>query len=145
VLRFFAVTDFRVGYKGNIEEWLDTFMEGVLFGNIPFDIDAQKDRFSRVFGLINEKFSDKAFTRFNDHGEPTGRLAPAYFEAVAASVDAVIGQIEGLSPDDLLNRLQKAFDNADFKSATGPGANTIEKLGVRIETVSKYLTADANA
>ena len=145
VLRFFAVTDFREGYKGNIEEWLDAFMEGVLFGALAFDIVAQKDRFERVFGLVNQKFSDQAFTRFNDHGEPTGRLAPAYFEAVAASVDSVADQISNVEPAVLMDRLREAFDDADFKRATGPGANTIEKLATRIEVVSKHLVGNENA
>src|SRR5690606_19093575 len=31
VIRFFAVTTYKESYKGNIEEWLDSFMEDVLF------------------------------------------------------------------------------------------------------------------
>ena len=139
VLRFFAVTDYRDGYKGNIEEWLNSFMEGVLFRKIPFDIGDQKSRFRRVFGLINEKFTDRAFTRFNNHGEPTGRLAPAYFEAVAAAVDLLFDKVELQSSDALIEKLKMAFEDSNFKYATGPGANTIEKLSTRIEVVSEYI------
>jgi Protein of unknown function DUF262 len=137
VLRFFAVTSYRHGYKGNIEEWLDMFMEGTLFGRIEFSLEEERSRFERVFKVINEKVGDKAFTRFNERGEPTGRLAPAYFEAVCAAVNETLERVTAMDADDVLDRLKKVFGDADFKSVTGPGANTIEKLNSRIEIVTR--------
>lgn len=141
VLRYFAVTTFRDGYKGNIEEWLDTFMESVLFGSSAFDIAASKDRFDRVFSLINEKLGDQAFTRFNDNGDSTGRLAPAYFEAVVATFDEAYDDLEPLPDAKILESLKTAFSSAGFKDATGPGANTIPKLQARIDSVKSHLVA----
>ena len=88
VLRFFALITARNNFKGNIEEWLDGFMEDILFHRIEFDTLKQGANFERTFEIIYEKFGDQAFTRFNSHGEATGRLAPAYFEAVCAAVAA---------------------------------------------------------
>jgi hypothetical protein len=139
VLRYFAVTTFREGYKGNIEEWLNEFMERILFGNHKFDIDASKSRFSRVFSLIDEKLADQAFTRFNSQGNATGRLAPAYFEAVVAAFDEAYDELAALSSETLLARIKTAFTSQDFKDATGPGANTIPKLQARIDVVKRYL------
>lgn len=141
VLRFFAVSSFRDGYKGNIEEWLNAFMEGVLFGEIDFDIASNTETFEKVFALVETKLSDQAFTRFNDAGSPTGRLAPAYFEAVVASFAERYDEISQVSPDQLLERLKEAFVSEEFKDATGPGANTIPKLHARIATVGDYLVA----
>ena len=141
VLRFFAVSNFREGYKGNIEEWLNAFMEGVLFGNIEFDIPSNMETFENVFALVEAKLSDQAFTRFNEAGQPTGRLAPAYFEAVVASFAERYDEISQVSSDVLLERLKAAFVSAEFKDATGPGANTIPKLPARIATVGDYLVA----
>lgn len=139
VLRYFAVTTFRDGYKGNIEEWLDTFMEGVLFGEIEFDIGSSKARFERVFSLIEQKLQSQAFTRFNVQGQATGRLAPAYFEAVVAVFDEASDELEVVSSEAALERLKGAFASDDFKEATGPGANTIPKLQARIDAVKAYL------
>lgn len=139
VLRFFAVTLFRDQYKGNIEEWLDSMMEAILFERVPFDIDEQKSRFVSIFTLIREKVNDEAFTRFNEHGQPTGRLAPAYYEASVASFSAYEQEIKQLSNAEVKQRLQSAYADSGFLDATGPGANTIQKLGLRIETVSKHL------
>lgn len=141
VLRYFAVTTFRDGYKGNIEEWLDKFMERVLFGSLAFDIAASKDRFNKVFSLINEKLGDQAFTRFNDNGDPTGRLAPAYFEAVVATFDEAYDDLVPAPAAKILEDLKTAFSSADFKDATGPGANTIPKLQARLDAVKAHLVA----
>lgn len=139
VLRYFAVTTFRRGYKGNIEEWLDSYMEGVLFGEIEFDVEAMKSDFVSVFSLINEKLGDQAFTRFNEYGNATGRLAPAYFEAVVASFFEERHYLASLTDSVALERLKAAFASAKFKDATGPGANTIPKLQLRIDAVKEHL------
>lgn len=139
VLRFFALINARDGFRGNIEEWLDGYMESVLFNVAAFDAAAMEVLFTETFRLINEKVSDQGFTRFNSHGEATGRLAPAYFEAVCAAFVAEAQTLTGVAPHVMLHRLKAAFESADFKLATGPGANTIPKLHQRIKTVSDYL------
>jgi hypothetical protein len=141
VLRFFAVTQYRNKFKGNIEEWLDSLMEDTLFERIQFDLLERKNHFEDVFNVIAEKLSDSAFTRFNIEGEPTGRLAPAYYEAVVATFSAHLDDLRPLSPAIIRDRLQNAFNSKGFRAATGPGANTIEKLGQRISIISKYLCA----
>ena len=49
VLRFFAVTSYREGFKGNIEEWLDSLMEKILFKEIDFDPESK----NRIFNLYS--------------------------------------------------------------------------------------------
>jgi hypothetical protein len=141
VLRFFAVTQYRDKYKGNIEEWLDSLMEDALFKRIDFDLNERKNHFEDVFRMIYEKLNDSAFTRFNSDGEPTGRLAPAYYEAVVTTFSENINTIREISSEKVRERLQSAFGSQEFREATGPGANTIEKLHKRIFTVTKYLCA----
>lgn len=137
VLRFFAVTDYKDKYKGNIEEWLDCFMEDILFKNVSFDLSKQRRKFEWVFSLIHEKAHDKAFTRFNDTGQPIGRLAPAYFEASVCAFMDNQESIKKMSSEDVIEKLKSAFSSKKFKDATGSGANTIQKLRDRIEAVSK--------
>ncbi|NTU50573.1 MAG: DUF262 domain-containing protein [Desulfobulbaceae bacterium] len=141
VLRFFAVTIYRDQYAGNIEEWLDSFMEAVLFKKIVFDLAEQKRAFESVFDLINEKLSDHGFTRFNDDGEPVGRLAPAYYEATVCAFFQHHTHIQNMNPCDVEAKLKKAYSDAAFRDATGPGANTITKLQTRIRRVSEILSA----
>ncbi|MQW88637.1 hypothetical protein [Sinorhizobium saheli] len=100
--------------------------------------------FRQVFGLIFATFGDGAFCRYNSHDEPTGRLAPAYFEAV---VGAVTDEFEAISVIDgatLRERLISAFASEDFINSTGPGANSIQKFNSRIAVVKKHLLALAN-
>lgn len=137
VLRFFAVTTYRHNYKGNIEEWLDAFMEDVLFHRHEFDLQSERRHFENVFNLINEKAGDQAFTRFNEDGSPTGRLAPAYYEAAVCAFSENETSIRAMNSARVIEKLQQAFSNEEFLQSTGPGANTITKLNARIEAVSK--------
>lgn len=139
VLRFFAVTQYKDKFKGNIEEWLDSFMEGALFERFQFDLIERKKHFENVFTVIEEKLSDAAFTRFNSEGESIGRLAPAYYEAVVASFSEHIEELQQISSEMIKERLEVAFNSGDFRSATGPGANTIGKLEKRISVVAEHL------
>lgn len=137
VLRFFAVSLYKDRYKGNIEEWLDTLMEDILFKRVEFDMDVQRRIFESVFTSISEKAHDRAFTRFNSSGEPIGRLAPAYYEATVSAFIQNLDLINTMSNQDVLTRLQTAFSSPVFKESTGPGANTIPKLHARIHSVSE--------
>ncbi|WP_320202359.1 DUF262 domain-containing protein [Agrobacterium rosae] len=139
VLRFFAVKNYRGGYKGNIEEWLDSYMEDILLKQHPFDINTESAHFARVFGLISSAFADGAFSRFKANGDSTGRLAPAYFEAVVGSVSEEIDALEAQDPLSLKVKLVEAFSLPDFVASTGPGANSIEKFNKRIEVVKDCL------
>lgn len=137
VVRFFAVITYRDRFKGNIEEWLDGFMEDVLFGRHPFDLQKDREHFENVFDLISKKAGDKAFTRFNEEGGPTGRLAPAYYEAAVFAFSENEAAIKAMDEARVIEKLQQAFSSDDFLRSTGPGANTIPKLHTRINTVSK--------
>lgn len=139
VLRFFALMNARDAFKGNIEEWLDGYMEAILFGTQTFDSLAMRALFEKTFSLIFDKLGDQAFTRFNTHGEATGRLAPAYYEAVCVAFATRYDDLKITASDALISRLKYAFESEDFKNATGPGANTIPKLHKRIQIVQEYL------
>ncbi|WP_081581682.1 DUF262 domain-containing protein [Pararhodospirillum photometricum] len=145
VLRFFALINSRDTFKGNIEEWLDGYMESILFKKVKFDHNEMEKLFTKTFYLINNKLKDQAFTRFNSHGEATGRLAPAYFEAVCASFVSDYSIISNIKPCTLLSRLKNAFESENFKNATGPGANTIAKLHKRIDVVRRHLRGESDA
>ena len=138
VLRFFAVILFRDHYHGNIEEWIDSIMESILFKKVEFDLNQQKANFEKVFDLIADKLNDAAFTRFTDDGESTGRLAPAYYEATVAAFFTHFDLISKIDSSEVLAKLIAAYSDGRFIESTGPGANTIPKLGQRIAVVSEY-------
>jgi hypothetical protein len=139
VLRFFAVTLFRNQYHGNILEWLDSAMELILFKRVDFDLAEQKERFRNVFDLIVSKLDDAAFTRFDADGDPTGRLAPAYYEATACAFALCFDAIRGRDAAYVRDQLRRAYADNRFLESTGPGANTIPKLEQRISVVAEYL------
>jgi hypothetical protein len=141
VLRFFAVKNYREGFKGNIEEWLNSYMEDILLRHKLFDIEKEDVVFRQIFALIHSTFGDSAFSRYNIHGEPTGRLAPAYFEAVVGAVTESFAEVSQIAPALLRDRLKEAFSSDAFINSTGPGANSIQKFKSRIATVKQHLLA----
>ncbi|MEL6064053.1 MULTISPECIES: DUF262 domain-containing protein [unclassified Methylobacterium] len=138
VLRFFAVKNYLHGYKGNVEDWLDSYMEEILFERIAFDTAAESKVFEQVFNLISSVFGKDAFARTKGT-EGTGRLAPAYFEAAVGGVLANLDEIAGRDPAQLRASLYNLYGSEEFREVTGPGANTIPKLNGRINLVSAAL------
>ena len=140
VLRFFAVKNYLDGYHGNVKEWLDNYMESVLFEYLPFDEHAERDVFLNTFSVLEKKFGADAFARRRD-GQAIGRLAPAYFEAVVGGAVENIEALADKSSSELGVMLSKLFESESFREVTGPGANTIEKLRRRIQLVSECFRA----
>ncbi len=137
VLRFFAVNFFRHGYHGNVREWLDDYMQGILFRNIEFNFDEMRDLFLGAFDFLADNFGADAFARYRDR-VAQGRLAPAYFEAVAGGLSNLTGLLNEVDGNQLREKLIDAIEDDDFIASTGPGANTIEKLDRRIAIVEEH-------
>lgn len=135
VLRFFAIQQFRDRFAGNVREWLDSYMEGILFGNPALVLN--QSQFFSFFDFIAGKFGSSAFSRWRD-GAAQGRLAPAYFEAVCGALAQDFGALASRTPDDLQQTLSAAFEDERFKEATGPGANSKSKMEDRIAVVREY-------
>ncbi|WP_282294694.1 DUF262 domain-containing protein [Stenotrophomonas sp. PS02289] len=134
VLRFFAVKNFRQGFKGSITDWLDHFMETILIEGAPFDFVAERAVFDGTFELLNEKFGPYAFVKYRA-GKPMGGVAPAYFEAVTMGAYENSLALSALSNDEAVARLSAAVASDPFRAATGPGANSLPKLNQRIELI----------
>lgn len=139
VLRYFAVRSYQDKFKGNVREWLDNFMEDILFGRT--EAMNNVEEFEEFFDFIEKHFGDTAFSRSRD-GQAFGRLAPAYFEAVVGALAGKIQTVADVSSDELKTRLSDAFETPEFKAASGPGANSKDKMRQRIEIVGRALTSE---
>lgn len=137
VLRYFAVKHYREQFSGNVREWLDNFMEEILFGKINCLDDPSE--FYEFFNFINLNFGDAAFSRSRD-GLAFGRLAPAYFEAVVGALSGNLHIVGTKGSDQLKRELSEAFETESFKAASGPGANSKGKMELRIKLIGEALT-----
>lgn len=137
VIRFFAARHYRDGFKGSVQEWLDGYMEQVLFQNVPFPREERRVEFLEFFEVIADKLSGNAFCRYKN-GEPQGRLAPAYFEAVTGGLARRLDFVRNLDSTAVREKLVAAFADEGFQNATGPGANSIEKFNQRVTVVSRH-------
>lgn len=133
VLRFFACKNHRSSFKGNVSEWLDSYMEAVLIQGMPFGAD-QTEEFNKVFDLLAEKLGPHAFVKYRG-GDPVGGVAPAYFEAVSMAALYERDKITKATPEAVKAALAKTVESTEFRKVTGPGANSFPKLERRIEIV----------
>lgn len=135
VLRFFAVAFSRETFSGNVREWLDDYMEAILFQRDGARMEPQV--FRGFFDFVAEKFGKDAFSRWRDNAA-VGRLAPAYFEAVCGGLLEIYTGLADRPQQELQTILQRAFENEEFKDATGPGANNKTKMATRIRVVNDH-------
>lgn len=138
VLRFLTAKNAQSTYKGNIQDWLDNYMEDILFEKVKFDFDTEEKEFKGTFDFINSFMGSGAFVKYRA-GTPVGGLAPAYYEAVAMAVARNIEEIQGKSKLDLRTAVINTLQSTEFRSYTGPGANSKEKLANRIIIVEAAL------
>ena len=61
VLRFLATKNAQNYFKGSVRDWLDDYMEKVIFGELKFNYEKEKDIFKDVFQVIYEKIGRKCF------------------------------------------------------------------------------------
>lgn len=136
VLRFFAAKNFRDKYKGNISDWLDSYMEEILIKKIKFNFTLEKQSFDQLFKCLNSKFGNSAFVRYRN-GLPIGGVAPAYFEAVSVGGNMALSSLEAMPPEKAKEILSSTVESDNFREVTGPGANSQEKLTRRIGLISE--------
>jgi hypothetical protein len=139
VLRFFAVKNAQGMFEGSVRDWLDDYMEAVLLSKLKFDFQAETTTFNNLFEFLAATMGSGAFVRYR--GEvPVGALAPAYFEAVTMGTLRVMPAIANVNPTAFRKAISDTVQGETFRSYTGPGANSKEKLENRIKTIQEALS-----
>lgn len=138
VLRFFATKNAEEAFQGSVRDWLDTYMEDVLLGEQAFEYESEYKAFTDVFSVLNSLIGSGAFVRYR--GDlPVGGLAPAYFEAVTIGTFRNLPQVASADPTKFKAAIALTVQSQEFRSATGPGANSKQKLGARISTIEQAI------
>jgi hypothetical protein len=140
VLRFFATKNYIDGFQGSVRDWLDEYMEEVLLERLPFDVQAEAERFKVVMTFARQNLGDTAFLRYRGDS-PVGALPPAYFEAIAMGINDNLEKVQGKSAVALRAGITSLIQSEPFRLVTGPGANSKEKLRARIRLAGETLLA----
>jgi hypothetical protein len=140
VLRFFALKNARGNFRGSVRDWLDSYMEDVIFKRVAFDYDKEEAEFRKVFAFVAKTLGSDAFVKYRN-GKPIGSLAPAYYEAVTMGILSRMHRLQKVAPEKISRAVAKVLESKKFRSFTGPGANTKPKMESRIECVEEALTA----
>lgn len=142
VLRFFALKNGKALFRGSIRDWLDDYMESVIFQHDGYSFDYEKEGrdFKRLFKYLNGVMGDGAFVKYRNE-QPIGGLAPAYFEAVSVGTWKALEQIRtGASVAAVKTMIIETVQSEDFRAQVGPGANSMTKLTRRVEIIANALT-----
>jgi len=115
-------------------------MEEVLLNKRQFIYDEEELIFNDVFKLAKDKLGDTAFLRYRGNS-PIGSLPPAYFEAISMGIYNTRDVIRDKNPLILRTAVTVLVQSEDFRSVTGPGANSREKLNTRIHLATEALRA----
>jgi len=134
VLRFLAAKTSIDTFQGSVRDWLDEFMESIILGKKSIEYDREAAEFERLFTFLAQKLGEVAFVKYRQ-GRPIGGLAPAYFEAVAVGLLDLTERLAEISHENMEQTLSEVLESAEFRSFTGPGANTKEKLRGRIALI----------
>lgn len=139
VLRFFALKNAQDLFKGHVQDWLDNFMEEVVFSKRDFDYKTEEVNFNKLFQYLNRIIGDGAFVKYRD-GKPIGGLAPAYYEAVSVGLARALPDAYTETPIDLVKaKIIECLQTIDFLDQVGPGANSKSKLKRRVEIIQNAL------
>lgn len=138
VLRFFAAKNGLDMYRGSVRDWLDDYMEAILLKKIDFDYPSEEETFVKTFTVINDKLGASAFVRYR-LGQPIGGLAPAYFEAVSIAFQRGLESALKKDNQTIQKNLADMVQSAEFRTVTGPGANSKQKLSRRIQLIEESL------
>ena len=85
--------------------------------------------------MVADKLGDTAFVKFRGTA-PVGGLAPAYYEAITIGSFEERVLLQQKDKDAVKQKLVALVQTPEFRSVTGPGANSKTKLLRRIELVS---------
>jgi hypothetical protein len=140
VLRFFATKNGQEMFRGSVRDWLDDYMESVLLKKVEFSYDEELADFTAVFETLDRMIGAGAFVRYRGEA-PVGGLAPAYFEAVTIGTYRTLPGVQGVDPNSFRKSMAETVQGENFRSATGPGANSREKLEKRITTIQEAIKA----
>jgi hypothetical protein len=91
-----------------------------------------------LFRFVDECMGDAAFVKWRN-SQPIGSLAPAYFEAVTAGFRQELKHLQNVKKEAVKTAVGKAVESLEFKSFTGPGANSRPKLEGRIRVIAEKL------
>ncbi len=141
VLRFFALKNAPALFKGSIRDWLDDYMEEVIFQKVPFVYANEERDFTRLFRYLNSSIGDGAFVKYRND-QPIGGLAPAYFEAVSVGTWRALDRIENtVAREAVKGKIIETVQDDGFRSQVGPGANSMSKLRRRVEVIQNALSS----
>jgi|SRR5208283_3594883 len=138
VLRFFAAKNARDLFRGSVRDWLDDYMESILLRRLKFRFADEETDFRRVFDFLASVMGPGAFVRYRGNA-PIGALAPAYFEAVTIGTLQSLEKARRVDHEKIRAAIIECVQSDEFRSFTGPGANSREKLEGRIATISSAL------
>ena len=138
VLRFFATKNARFLFKGNVQNWLDAYMDKILLKEMEFDYKKEEEQFDKLFTFLSNSLGEGAFVKYKGE-KPIRGLAPAYYEAITVGTFNALDEIRNVPVDRVRQKIINTVQTQEFRDNTGSGANKLYKLEGRIKVIQDAL------
>nr|WP_286311808.1 DUF262 domain-containing protein [Agromyces mangrovi] len=140
VLRFFALSASWRLFGGSLRNALDEFMQQHYEAG-PSRIAELSERFYRAIGWAERLWGVHAFQR-HDGSQWRDQMIGGVYDAQMVAIDVVSdAQLEQASPQRVLGRTQRLFQDPDFDSSVRLSTNTSARVRYRVRAMIDLLEA----
>ena len=150
VLKFFAFKNYRENYVKNVQEFLDSYMEGVALpageeGSLSFDYTKEEQDFNKVFKILDLSMNEQAFSCSNkSQTQLQDNFRSYHYEVFPQAIFPLLDKIDP-NNNEHIEMIKEAITSVKLDSdfivmTTGGGKNTKNALDERIMFASNVLS-----
>ncbi len=119
-LRFFAFKYLPEEFKTTVPQFLTEFMQSVSKGEIPFDLDKEKESFIELINILNDKYGKSVF-------RPKGNFALHIFDSISYALPKVMDNFTG-NQDHIFDMIEKLQNDQNYNDI---GTSTFSNMRIR--------------
>lgn len=115
----------KINKNRNMDVYLTEQIE-IIAQNNNIDLDEKKDKFNRIFKLLDDKLGDAAFKKYKN-GNFTGPVVVSAFESIIPGLYESIDVWEN-DPDGLVEKIQSIYTSPEYIQATKVGTRALDRM-----------------
>lgn len=119
-LRYFAFKYLTDEFKTTVPQFLTEFMQSVSKGEIPFDLDKEKNSFIDLINILNEKYGKAIF-------RPKGNFALHIFDSISYALPKVMASFID-NQDHIFDLIEKLQNDQEYNDI---GTSTFSNMRIR--------------
>ena len=111
VLRFFAFHTARFEFSGDVDDFLNQWIESIVEEKRPFDFEREKAFFRTTFRILEAALGKEAFAPLDVEGRPRQRFAEYLYEPIVLGIQPFVESLD-LDSSDQITSLAEGIRSA---------------------------------